>query len=442
MRKLSMEIIDYQRNDPFPGKIILLVDGILRDIQSGKYKTNSEVLTKHPNVKKLTTEIHKRLGLKIIIDPVISNYQLLAIIPFHRDSAFSFGLTDGVISKYMAKTSGFTLVKRFNALIKKRKTTSIKVEGSSGWINTKLAKVGGYLSELPHYLLINFISLERMGLNSREISATILHELGHAFSGLEQHHKLVKGNSTISGILEDINGNKPDIIYHRYKHFFDKSDINKIALSTDKDVVNLSEDIARVYREQLGSDYINPKYDETNFENMADTFVGRFGMADDVTTALVKLHNTGNDLVRFDHKYLWYLHNLVHMLGTCLVFYWMGPAGSVIATSLFYSLLKTKDPTMTYDFPLDRINRLRNSVVGFLKEVDLDDALVKNLIEQYEVITDILIHHKEMYSGMERVARRMDIFNPSNRQYVQTQQTIENILNNSLFVSSAKIKTI
>lgn len=443
MYTISTEMIGYQREDTFPREIDIIVKKMLVDIKNKKYTTNKDLLSKSKDVKDLEKLIKNRLGLLVEVDPVISDMSPLAIIPFERENIVSVGLKDGIFKDLMSGVNNFATIERINNILRERKSASTKSHGKKGYVNNKLAKVGGYLSELKHYLIINVFSLVKMGLTPEEITAGILHELGHAFEGLSYHHRVTTTNATILDIMQDINDNKQDVVIHRYKEFFKDTDIKEREMSTTKDVTNFSTEIAKAYIKKIDSEFINAKYDETTFENLADSFASRFGRAQEIATCLEKMMRYGGQIGHVSTKGFYVLGNIVSLLGWAVLMYHVGGLFSIVGVVIVYMILKLGDTRkMVYDFPLDRINRLRNSVINYLKMVDLSDELTKNLLSQYEVITKILTENFEMNQTMSRIAKDIDVFNLGNVRYLRTQQTIENILNNELFVTSAKIRVI
>ena len=46
MKKIAMELIDYQNGDPFPDKLKNEVQAIYSDIENNKYKSNKELIEK------------------------------------------------------------------------------------------------------------------------------------------------------------------------------------------------------------------------------------------------------------------------------------------------------------------------------------------------------------------------------------------------------------
>ncbi|NTV78226.1 MAG: hypothetical protein HGA25_03550 [Clostridiales bacterium] len=103
-------------------------------------------------------------------------------------------------------------------------------------------------------------------------------------------------------------------------------------------------------------------------------------------------------------------------------------------------LYNTDNSTMTYDFPLERYNRVKNGIINNLKNISLPDELVKDLLNQFVFINEVI--EKSMYfkDVKGHIADILLASNRNNNYYINLQQSIENGLNNLLFVKSAQIK--
>ena len=57
---------------------------------------------------------------------------------------------------------------------------------------------------MKNYLIINFFSLKSEKMTASEVCAVIMHEIGHAFVGLETHHNLTTTNAVKNGGLAQL----------------------------------------------------------------------------------------------------------------------------------------------------------------------------------------------------------------------------------------------
>lgn len=448
MNLISLEMIDYQVNDSFPTKLDEIVESIYDGIYKGKFNKCADIANKSDNIKKLEKEIKDRLGLNVVYDEIMSDRMLGAIIPFEMDAIVSNRSIFNRISKmgkfFKELLSRDPVLKRINTILSEKKTTQNKLNNAEGWINLKQAKVGGYLAEVKHHLIINFFQMVELELSPQEATSIILHELGHAFTGLEHHHRLSTTNMTILDIIEDINKNKSkeDIVY-KYKRFFNDSDIEKAKHGNDKETTNFSDALASSYVKNIDSQLLIQKYDQTSFENMADNFAVRFGYGKHLATALARRDLLYHSIGTEDEANAYYIGNMV---GVFLIVAIMSSISSLsIAMFGILTLVKMfRSPSSAgytaYDTPLDRLNRVKNGMINSLKNTNLPDDVVRDTVEEIELIISLMKDKKEFVGVLDQITGLLNTKERDIKLDLERQKNIENILNNELFLKSAKIK--
>lgn len=446
MVKLSLEVIDYQVQDKFPGQLRSVVESIYEGLDKGTFKNNSDVI-KSKHSKQIETLVMERLGLNIVMDPKLHMYFPAAIIPFSSDymlkASSPNGVSDasgpgGFLSSIFGSNKG--IVNHIRKIETERSKGLNKLNNKRGFVDTKRARVGGYLSEVKHYLIVNFVTLKNLGLNPAETVAVIVHELGHAFSGLETHYRFTTTNSAISSIMEDLNGNKPDKAYYKYKRYFGAEDLQKAAINENSEITDFYGPLASRYINCLDSNVLNNKYDETNFEYLADNFGSRFGLGQDLVTGLHHIHKRYDYSITSSRAFFFSMH-LIDIAGIAILLSMSLPIGAIIIGLLFL-FNGSGSADMTYDLAKDRYGRIRNSIVDNLKDPYLPKEYSENLISQFEHIDAIMEDSITIKLVMDIVA---DFVKPGSRDasyYIGIQQQAENALNNTLFVKSAKLRNI
>ena len=294
---------------------------------------------------------------------------------------------------------------------------------------------------MKHYLIIDFFAIIDSELEPAELTAVILHEIGHAFNGLEYHHKLESTNSTIADVLNELNKNNPDKAVYIFKKHFTQKEFNDITVNNQKEVYDFYGKIALAYLDEIRTQMSNSKYDETNFENLADSFAGRFNLNRELVSSLNKLHRKYGAV--YDNNRITYsVLMFVDILSKVLFLALFGIAGVIIVAAIITILYNTNNSTMTYDFPIDRYNRIKNSLINNLKNINLPEKVVKDLIAQYVFITETI--EKSMYfeGTNKQIADILLSSNRNNNYYIKLQQSIEAGLNNQLFLSAAQVKVL
>lgn len=439
MKNIALEMIDFQIKDAFPDTMIALVEKIYHEIDKKIYETNAELLKKSPYIKKMTNLIGDRLGLNVVVDPYFSDYYFAAIIPFMSDSLLAGMSLKRIGVEALSDIFGSgNFFKHYKAIEKEKEAYFKRIHNRKGYVNKKDAKLGGYLSEVKHYLLLNFFTLKDLSLTERESVAIILHELGHGFTGLESHFRMETNNSTIMSILNDINDNRKDKAVYKFKKHFDQGDLLDASLSSDDEITDFYGKLAKAYLKDLNSQLINGKYDETNYENLADSFATRFGMGEDIVTGLHKL-NVSHGLV-VNNRSIYTALLFIDIMSYLLIFVLAGMPGLILCGLLIVAVMNIPNGRMTYDFPIERYNRIKNTIIHQLKDKNLPVDVTKDLLSQYETITSI-IEESSYFKGLgARALSFTDVINKNDNYYIALQQTIENSLNNALFVSSQQLR--
>lgn len=438
---ISLELIDYQNNDPFPGKLAKPVEGVYKEIDNKVYMDNKTLIEKSTYIKDIEKLIKDRFNLNIQFAKTFHVISPAAIIPFFGDYLRDLNGLKGLGSDLVSKLfSGFNdFMQENNAVEKERRELLNRLHNKKGYIDLKNARVGGYLSEVKHYLIIDFFTMKRLGLTERELVAVILHEIGHAFTGLEYHHKLEKINSTIADILDNINKNKMDKAVYIFKKNFSKKEFENISANSKSEIYDFYGALALTYLDEIKTQMVDSKYDETNFENLADSFASRFNMYKELVSGLDKVLRVYGQV--FDNTPSQYATVfIVEILLFALYMVLFTPIGGIIAAALFITMNKSDIQVMVYDNPKDRYERIKNSLINNIKNINMPEELLKDLLEQFFFIDQVVQKSGYFESIYKKVA---DIIFTSNRRanyYIKIQQDIEKGLNNKLFVSAARLK--
>jgi len=443
---IATEIIDYQNKDSFPSKLQIIVENIYRDIDNRVFETNEELLANSKYSNEIVKLIKNRFGLNVVIDTELSKYSFASIIPFVNSDIVLFKEMISFTGKgfFSNLFSGINIYKHIDSIVKEKKELYSKIHNRKGYVDTKHAKVGGYLSDVKHYIAINYFVLKGLGITPKEITAIILHEIGHAFTGLEYHHNLTTFNSTILDVMEDINKNKKDKVIYKFKKVFSKKELEDAGIGDSEEVTDFYSPLVAKYIQKLDSQLLNSKYDQTTFENLADSFAVRFNMGDELVDGLQKLNIAEKKVTT--SKVIYSVFYILDFMTWLLILSISGMAGIIVAVSvlsfMFGTMFTSKSNHMTYDFPIDRYNRVKNGIVNNLKDTNLPKDLISELVNQYNFIDSVIVnsnYFKNIYSLIQ------DVIVPSKRDeayYIRLQQNIENNMNNSLFVKSAHLKIV
>ena len=124
------------------------------------------------------------------------------------------------------------------------------------------------------------------------------------------------------------------------------------------------------------------------------------------------------------------------------LFLFIPVVGVIAYTVVMAYLFKSDQGVMTYDFPIERYNRVKNTIVNGMKRLDLPKEVLEDLLEQFYTITSIIDQTAQLKSLSTIIGDHLFASSRESAYYIDLQQKIENILNNNLFVKSAQLRVI
>lgn len=173
-----------------------------------------------------------------------------------------------------------------------------------GLLDPNTSYVHGYFSELsPIQMLLNapmiygnkgllYKLFDGRQYTSSEISAVILHEVGHVYTFFDFLVRFRTTNQILSTMVRQLDGtedySKREIIIKETSDLLDLSFVDAQGLSSKNNTTVYTvfvSNIARFNRSQSGA----PGYDINSFEALSDQFATRHGAGRDLVTALDKL---------------------------------------------------------------------------------------------------------------------------------------------------------
>jgi hypothetical protein len=132
--------------------------------------------------------------------------------------------------------------------------------------------------------------------------------------------------------------------------------------------------------------------------------------------------------------------NIIFVAVTCL---FLGRFGLHFGITLFAFLIfghpDLKD--RTYDDPKDRFNRIKNNIALMLKDMRLPDEIARDLVEQHTYITRVIENTIQYPDVFAIIASKVFPGGYNTEKYIKLQKSLENVLNNVLFVKAAELRT-
>lgn len=308
-----------------------------------------------------------------------------------------------------------------------------------------------------------------MGMNAKEITAVLLHELGHGFYACAYSSRMDRCNQILNDALRKGNNeDKNKFVEITYKELKGKyPEIRKEAVQnlTSANPVIVCSGAYKILTEAVYQQQESSKYDNTAFEALADHFGSRFGYGQDLVTGLEKLYPGGL-------KRKWYFDAVQSAAMTMAIVmdffktlaemkFWISLEATGFGSLLkwlnvyeaaikfiwgvlfaFY-LFKTSGEDgreFTYDDLEKRYNRIRAQIIEAIKNKEMPKKDAIAMIESAEVIGSLIKGVKSYRGPLDFM---FNTFNPKDiraKNSIQRQQAIEDLMSNDLFLMSMKLK--
>jgi len=253
------------------------------------------------------------------------------------------------------------------------------------------------IKNLPeHYVVvfsIDFVSiLKELSLTDREMTAVILHEVGHVmtkFYNMNRTYRHVTG--LLNRFLENVNTSNNSIDYMKV---FAKSELQMEV--NDKPETFLIDFAANMMIKSNSDDVVSA----TDAEHQADVFATGFGLSFELSSAVVKLNKyyRQNEFAIVLYSAL-YVASIVSIIA--IIISGAAAAGLAFTASFIYVLMVTvlgkqiesivnkKSSEKTYDELPRRIKRIRNELI---KNMEKMDSLTRSRnLEELLLIEDMIV---------------------------------------------------
>jgi hypothetical protein len=421
----SLEIIDFQ--DTTLG---IQMETILTEMQSMILRSQYDTV---PMVRSLESLIFKRLGLKTNI---ITNAGLAAILPFYSNKNHIF------LHPYWRGQA--SLVADQDRILR-------DAADRPGGVDLKHARVSGIFSEYTNLVYMNYIELfTTYHMTPAEVTAVMLHELGHGFYACEYSDRLASTNQVLANVALELTGKKDRDLKYIYKEL---KSINADITETDVDHMTSGPSVIAGYywfKALVGtveSQKANDTYDRTAFEQVADNFAARFGYGRPLITALERLHDYyGNP----ERSRSWSTINLVLSCGwlvgiTAAI---IGLVAASIPVGLLYAVFFVlifrasgdglKD--YTYDGLRDRYKRVRNEYIALLKDTAVPKDELKQILEAVYAMDTVISNTNEHRNIFNILSNLLFKVNRDARSAIQEEKMLEELAFNDLFLKSAELR--
>lgn len=302
-----------------------------------------------------------------------------------------------------------------------------------GTIDLKKGKVSGVYSKIKSNITITNKALYSDLLSPEQVTAIIMHELGHLMAYYEYLGKTVVLNHVLGDLAAVFTGTstlqrKVEIVEVAKDILdIDAINVNEVVKSSNAEVIQTL--VLFEYIQKWNSATKTHIYDQRTFEALADEFVGRFGASRYLAEGLDKVNRLYGSTT--------YQSNAVFLALETL---------SILTTSLPSHLLTLlavlmTEPRDTYDPPEARLKRIRLSLVNATKDPKIDQDYRIRLQKDIDILNGLLNDMRDkdapvlvLWKVIKRSVRK---------QYdrAELMQELEELSSNKLFEIANRLKT-
>lgn len=434
----TLESIAYQRNDKFGQQIEEIVIKFMEKIKAGASAV--EIDSDHGLKEELQKLVHKRLGVKAIF---YCNGMTAATMP--NTYVDHSPVLHDAIRDYLSFDQGGSGAIRLRTI-----DTGFKL----GTVNTETAKITGWLSEQEVAVYINFNDLmSESDYSSAELTAIILHELGHDFEGAAMAIRATGTNLILSDIARHISskdrGGDQEYVYR---------ELLKVDSTLDKDTVdglmNGSPVVMGVSAFRLAQGTIRTLsgsrvYTSTNYEALSDSFATRFGYGDALATGLGKIADKQmlyGGLASIVETFVFsaVVWSLYGLLVTLLAGAITGPLilAILFRAAAFKNLIdrnRTSKTNMVYDDEYDRFVRIKQDLINGLKDAKISSKEKRAILEQLALVDKT---KAKVVNVPKPVRMLLNVIFPAEgnaQRSIDAQKRLESIIANDIFISANKL---
>lgn len=367
-------------------------------------------------------------GLKVVLNPVPGLEAFVQIPAFSPQNAH---LNNRILlDKLSVDQAQFRLIRKLGS--------QKSYEGTVDLVNSR---VSGVFSEIEIFVGLGSAFLGKDAVISpREITAVVLHELGHVFTHFETMAEVLTATVTVGSALTELS--KEKVVEKRFKILngltrkLDLKDMDDQSLVAhpEKDI-ELAMVVLREYALiKTESRFGSSSYDFRSCEQLADQFANRHGAGPELTRHLLRYGRSNRQ------SFVGYLTvQFMHVVGFVAA---VSFAPLTTTTCLIFGLMVPNMDRDVYDPPSLRIERLRKDLIQVLKSPSLtrehrervlgDIEFMKNFAEDEEQYRSIFMFLWTTISTRRRKEYDRKKF----------QLEIEKLLNNELFVSANQLKSM
>ena len=470
-KTLSNEMIAAQINDAAIDEITGLFQKIIDEQKNYSLNNNKSFFIKKPFkniIAKLDAVIKERFGVPVKhVDGAGFGYAVMANPPVNFN-VLNNNIPDiyEAVSQELRMTPGEDDTRDRSTLVddtdsyrddyfrimsqwkKSMDSLENKLASESVVIDLEKAKIHNLPKDYKIFIMADFKYLiDKANLTAREMTAVMMHEIGHLFTHLEYSYRTVNNTSVLLDSMQEYivkkGMNPKKAIVLTYNDLGGEENLNDA--STVTAIIKLMDKF-RI----KSSDMTDSNHAATDSEMLADQFSGRFGLSNDLASGLDKMVKE----MRKPLNMLIYFITLISYITfiTLVMIAWIGSIAvglgmvlSIIATVFIADTFITKGGTnsaLVYDVDKQRFQRMKNEMVRQLRTMNFDKKTTKELLISIDNVSKLIEITPDSNPNMLNKLYRL-VFSGTSKHYLnlkEMDELIENLQENNLYVDSNKLK--
>lgn len=426
------EFYQYVNNEDFNG---LSLEGIdhMKDSNFG------------PQLEKCFTELHVKSVVKDIdfvntgFKEIIKEYTNLNVEVTTEDSYNAY-----VFPPDLNKNN--VIIEKWRRKFYENLDWDAFVKGSSiieGVVDLKEGKVHGDFTKFHISIVIGSSLVNKYSvLTPAEITAIVLHELGHVLAYFEMLSRMTRTNYILNeGVRRLSNADNRE---ERIKLLKDIENVTNTTIQNKETIAGFKQS-QEVYKTIVVSNSVQESkqdlnlnmYDSRSFEQLADNYASRIGYALPLATGLAKLYK-----MHGDKDYLSPQMNILFCILRTLGLIFLIAVNPVQGLFILGCILLGGSPlNVTYDPLKQRITKIKQQVNDALKDQKMSLKQKKIYVDEYDEMNKILSELHDNLDVYEAIWAYVFPWGRKQRTDIEAQQQLETLFNNDLFSLSAKMYT-
>ena len=472
--RLGNENIRFQHGNPLPGELVKYFDEII-DIVKSRSITGSSI-GKHRQIKRIIRNIddsiYRHVGIITKhVHTTKSPYGVYTIAPTNYNvvggdfeerqkqideylKAINYGSSRKTLMELNDAEADINEILSYVAA----STKAIDAAVSSNGIRVDLehARVSNWPKDATVFIRVSLdLLINRLKLTSGEITAILLHEIGHQMTHLEYSIRTIHHTAVIIDSIHDTINNKNGTFRKSIDIAYENMGGNLSDIEGASDVTATVRLIDLVLKDAKVVE-VNTHH-VTNSEQLADQFAVRFGMGSELVSALHKFNNYKENIVNVSGVVNVAVKVLIMVIKTIILAAiiiagltvssvgFLGMLGIIMVGNVITSAITIGGlrSGSIYDADDRRYKRIRNDIIRGLRTSSLPPEAYVDLIKTLDHMAEIISKARTESDNVGVIDAFFRKISGTGRLLANNKaldQLVEDLMENELHVAALRVK--